>query len=159
MNKNYSKNELILIGVRKLLVDDNTNTGAEVREIQFYCEDRIYRTDLNHAATFPQILMEIDSMDSSILIPTSKFILTIKICIKRGTSGANMVLDRMATRVEYLLNRQHEKINIAADLAKNLRCRMIRKISAIRATDMIMDIITEIIMFEIVLDDEILTIK
>ena len=60
-NISYSKINVIIEAVRNLLVSDNSNTGLEVREIHYYCSDRIFRSYIRINHDFPQIILECDS--------------------------------------------------------------------------------------------------
>lgn len=150
-----SKVELLYSAIQKILKDDNIDTGSDVREIQFYVEDRILRKNLRQNLSNPKILMDITEQLSESNLPTSSYMLELMVVVDETQSYSLTVLDRIIARIEYLLNRKHNSLN-AAMSTKYLRCRKILKTSAITTYDGLMKIHIKNIMFDIQADDEIL---
>ena len=155
MNESFSKVELMLTAIRTILVDDVYNTYKEVREIKYYAKDRIFRSNLNSKEIFPQIILSVDEMDSNIALPTQRMMLNISIYVNKNDSNAHTTLDRISSRIEFLLNKKNNNIN-NVEPNKNLRCRKIIKVSAITSIDNLMDVISKTIIFDIIVDDEII---
>ena len=78
-NENYSKDNVIFESVRSVLIGDNSNTGKEVREIHYYVSDRIVIGNYTSGTDMPQITMEIENVGDSEKLPSSTYILIIKI--------------------------------------------------------------------------------
>jgi hypothetical protein len=107
-------------------------------------------------SAFPKITMDVDEYESENNLPTQKSLLTIQAHIKKNDSYALTSLGNLSNRIEYLLNKKPASINLAVS-SKKLRCRMINKISGLLTTDELKEVHTKTLMFDVVMDDEILS--
>ena len=67
---------------------------------------------------------------------------------------AKTKLSNMAARAIYLLDKQSDQLNLAS--SKNLRCRLISKMSSIESQDLLDKLYSNLITFRVVCDDEII---
>ena len=133
-NEEYSKSKTILEAVRNIFVGDNANTGNDVREIEYYCADRVYRGNLNVGHDFPQITISVDEGINGLNLPSGEYFLEVNSHNKFSSSNAQDVVDNMSSRVEFLLSNKPNQLNLAVT-SKNLRCRIVRKLSALLTGD------------------------
>ena len=152
-NINNSKEEILIQAVRTLFVNDDTDTGKTVREINYYVGDRIFLTDKNIDEDFPQIVLSADSVYDELELPTGNYILEIRTFVKIDDSYAQTKLMRINSRMLVLINKQPESLNSAV-LGKNLRCRLIVKMSSINVTDPVAHLYMRRTSFRVILDDE-----
>lgn len=153
MNSIESKTEVLYSSVYKILKNDKTDTGHTVREINFYVEGRIVRKNLRQNLENPKILMEITEQPSNLNLPTAKYLLELTAVVNETENYALTILDRIVSRIEFLLNKRPASMNLAYT-SKNLRCRTINKTSAIPYYDGLQKIHYKNIMFDIIVDDE-----
>jgi len=155
MNVKESKTNILLEAVYKILSEDSANTGYTMREMNFYVGDNINRPRLEMGAEFPQVTFEVDEYETDLLIPTQKYQLTVSGHVKKDMAYAQTTLDNLTARIEYLLNKKPSSLNLAVP-SKKLRCRLINKISGLKTTDELKEVHTKNLIFEVVLDDEII---
>ncbi len=153
MNELESKTEILYSSIYKILKDDDANTNNTLREIHYYVKDRIIRKNLRHNLINPKILMEITEQISDLGLPTAKYLLELTVVVDETEQYALTILDRITSRVEFLLNKKQASINLAYP-SKNLRCRTINKISGITSYDGLQKIHQKNIMFDLIIDDE-----
>jgi hypothetical protein len=157
-NPNESKEELLLAAVRELLVDDNSDTGVTVREIHYYCADRIQREHVNADIAYPRIDLEIEVTDTATNLPSGNFFLNVTPKVGMNQSYAQTTLDRITQRCIHLLENQENNLNLAAAVSgKNLRVRLIQKESALRVPDGVFETFSKFIRFSVIMDDDVLT--
>lgn len=155
-NIDNSKEEVLLQAVRKLLVDDNADTGKTVREIDYYVGDRIYLTDKNiDNATFPQIILSVDAAEDELGLPTGNYVLDVRTYVNIDDEYAKTKLKRIDARVLVLINKRSDSLNSAVT-GKNLRCRLIVKMSSLETTDPIAHLYIKRTSYRVILDDEVI---
>lgn len=154
-NVTESKVNILLEAVYKILSADSTNTGVTMREITHYTTN-ISRKKIEQQSTFPQITFEVDEQESELLLPSQSYLLTVSAHVKKDMQYALTSLDNLTARIEYLLNKKPSSINLAVS-GKNLRCRLINKISGMKVTDELKEVHTKNLIFEVVLGDEIIS--
>jgi len=155
MNESESKTDVLYSSIYKILKDDNTNTAKTVREIEYHVADRIIRSNLRHNLANPKILMEVIESQTNLTLSTEKYMLILTVVVDMDMTYALTVLDNISARVEFLINKKPVSINLAYS-SKNLRCRLINKTSGITSTDALKMIHQKHIMFDVVLDDEVI---
>ncbi|MHA2363874.1 MAG: hypothetical protein ACXAC7_07940 [Candidatus Hodarchaeales archaeon] len=153
MSNELAKEEVLVEAVRAVLIADNTDTGGTVREIDFYCGDRIYMADKNLDNDFPQIFLNTDAAPDQQLLPSGNYFLETTCCVKMDYTNAQQTMYRMDSRVLALINKKPDTLNLAVP-SKNLRCRLILKMSSIRFTDPIAQLYLKNTRFRVILDDE-----
>lgn len=154
-NVAYAKDNIILQAVRSILVGDNVNTNNDVREIHYYCADRIYRQFHNVNQPFPQIVMKVEAGDVEKGLPSGKYYLELMGCVSISDGHAQTKLSNMMARAEYLLAKQSAQLNLAV-VGKNLRARRVDKVSDFLDTDPIDKLHKKTIRFMVICDDEII---
>jgi hypothetical protein len=152
-NEKYSKSKVILEAVRSILVADNSNTGNEVREIEYYCSDRIHRGNLRTKSAFPQITFGIDEGYDELNLPSGHYYLSVSAHERFDSKYPQETLDNISSRIAFLLNKKPNQLNLAT--SKNLRCRLIVKISALLVQDYTNKVFTKSINFRMICGDEI----
>lgn len=152
MNEEYSKSKVILESVRSILIGDNQNTGNDVREISHYCGNRIFRGKLRSKQQFPQITINTDEGFNDIVIPSGYYFLEVNSHVVYDSKSPQDTLDDIATRVIFLLDRKSSQLNLAT--SKNLRCRIIQKMSSMSIEDDLDRVYTRTIRFKMICDDE-----
>lgn len=161
-NVNYAKENVILEAVRSILVADNGTLSSDVKSIHQYVADRIIR---KKAFLEPPeeslITMEVISRGGNYNLPSSSWFLTITAInpmeaepIVAGSNAQDDVAN-MSQRIEYLLNKKHDDLNNSVP-TKNLRCRLINRISLLPTDDEKLKLYKRDIVFEMITDDEIL---
>lgn len=151
-NEQYSKSKVILEAVRSIMTDDDANTGNELREIQYYCADRVYRGNLRVKSDFPQISMRVEEGLDELNIPSGEYFLEVSSHEKFDANSPQDVLDGISSRIQFLLNKKPDQLNLAT--SKNLRCRLIIKLSALLIEDYVNRVFTKTIRFRTVCGDE-----
>lgn len=151
-NESYSKSKVVLEAVRSILVSDNVNTGNEVREIDHYCGDRIYREYTKPKKTFPQITLAIEEDISGIVLPTGGYFLEIKVHTAFDQHSPLDTKDNITARILFLLENKPASLNLAT--SKNLRCRLINKMSVHPTQDFIEKTYINVIRFKLICDHE-----
>lgn len=153
MNELESKNSVLYSSVIKLLKDDNVSTGNIVKEINFYVGSRIIRKNLRQKIKNPKILIDILDQPSDLSLPSGKYVLSTTVVVNTDDTYALTELDNISARVEFLLNKKSASLNLAYS-SKNLRCRLINKVSGITSSDLLKKIHQKVTMFDVTLDDE-----
>src|SRR5574340_676526 len=122
MNYTEAKTNVFLEAITKVLESDNVDTGQAMREIHYYCADRIYRSNVPQGDTFPQILSELDDKGGIPGLPSNNFLLTITACVSNKIGYAQTTLENIAGRIDFLFAMKPVLINLAVP-SKNLICR------------------------------------
>jgi hypothetical protein len=154
-NETYSKENVLLEAVRTLLVNDNSNTSKIVREIHFYCGDRIERDFVAARTVFPKITLSVDHAAVHSGLPSGTYFLDVTGHYEIGEQNSLTKLSRMMARSNFLLNEKHDNLNVAVS-GKNLRCRQILMLSSIGRKDEFLKHYLRTLRFSVVCDDEIL---
>lgn len=154
MNEKYSKSEVLLEAIVKILKEDDTNTGNTVREMNNTVADRIYRSHINENLSYPNVVIGVDEYNSNLGLPSGKFTVEIKVSVLQSEPYSFSVLDRIGSRIEFLLNKKTSSINLAS--SKNLRCRIFNKVSGLVTSDDLIKVNKKTILFDVICDDEIL---
>jgi hypothetical protein len=159
MNRDYSKENVILESVRTILVNDNGILTGDVKSIHQYCEDRIIRKmAFINPPDDKLITIDVAKNNENIGLPSSTWYLSVTAIIPMDQPYAQDDVSRMATRIVYLLNKKPADLNNVAP-QKYLRCRFIINISVIPADDGALKIHKRECIFEIIADDEILNLN
>jgi hypothetical protein len=148
-----AKEEVLMEAIRSLMVADNSNTGNPVREIHYYAADRIFPTEHNIDEDFPQFGIVIESVLDDQILPTGEYFAEVISYVKKDYENSIRTLLRMDARVLALINKKHASLN-AAVISKNLRCRLIVKMSSLRISDPIAQLNTKRTRFRVTCDDE-----
>src|SRR5262245_4692423 len=156
MNLKYSKENVLLDAAYNILTGDMVNTGSEVREIFFYTAGRIFRDDYQDSELFPQITLRFESAGSIIGLPTQIGFLVVTPFVRFKDDYPNRKLADISQRIITLFDDQDESLNLA-NAGKNLRCRLIRLVSAPKSSDALLEMFFQPCRFQVRLDDEILT--
>lgn len=154
MNEKYSKSEVLIEAIVKILKDDNTNTGNIVREINYHAADRIYRKHVADKMTYPNIMISVDEFNNNLGLPSGRFSVEFKINVLQSEPYSFSVLDRIGSRIEFLLNKKTSQLNLAT--SKNLRCRLFNKASGLVTSDDLIKVNIKTLLFDAICDDEIL---
>jgi len=156
MNKVYSKPKVLLEAVRTLLLADNSNTGNEVREIEYYVKNNIYRTYIFDKLKFPQINISVNELGDLVSLPSSELLLKVIVWVKSDDSFPQDKLDNIVQRCIYLINKKPINLNNAV-VGKDLRCRSIIHYSTIDNNERLDDeVFGKEIWFNVKCDDEII---
>ena len=153
MSNALAKEEVLVEAVRAILVADNADTGVTVREINFYCADRIYMSDKNADKAFPQIFMQTDTGQDQLNLPSGDYFFETTCCVKMDDTNPQQTLYRMDSRVLALINKKPNTLNLAVP-SKNLRCRLIVKTTSLKFTDPLAQLYMKTTRFRVILDDE-----
>ena len=154
-NPTNSKEEVLMEAIRALMVADNVDTGVTVREIHYYVGDRIFPTEHNIDEEFPQFGIIIEAVTDDFNIPTGDYFAEVMSYTKKDALSAITTLLRMDARVLVLINKKPQSLNDAVS-SKNLRCRLIVKMSSFKTTDPIANLNVKRTRFRVICDDEII---
>jgi hypothetical protein len=159
MNQNYSKINVLYEAVRSVLINDKTETAQEVREFKYYCNERVTRGFLPIAKIFPQCAMKLSDVGSNLGLPSAEYDLELRIWVDINSTYPQTTLENIATRAIFLLDHKPENLNNSILTEKNLRCRLINKMSAHDYTDELENksLYCKVLFFRVICDDEILT--
>lgn len=153
MNQVNSKEEVLLAAAINILSADTIPVANSVREISFYCNDRIYRTDAQITQILPSLTLNTEELASNFTLPTSEYILEVTAWVNFSHSFPLTTINNFSARVIYLLDKQMDSLNDAVP-GKNLRCRLISKLSSIKTSDAVLKVYQKTMRFRVVLDDE-----
>ncbi len=154
-NISNSKEEVLLEAIRTLMIADNADTGVTLREIHYYVADRIFPTEQNMDEDFPQFGITTESVSDELNLPTGDYFVEVIAHTKKDAKYAITDLLRMDARVLVLINKKPQSLNDAVS-SKNLRCRLIVKMSSLRTTDPIAHLNVKRTRFRVICDDEII---
>ena len=154
-NETYAKENVLLEAARTLLVNDNSNTGNTVREIQFYCADRIERDHTPAKTDFPKITLSVAHGLTHLGLPSGSYFLNVTGHFEISDQNSLTKLSRMMARAFFLLNKKFDDLNVAVS-GKNLRCRQILMLSSDTNRDELLKHYVKTSRFSVICDDEIL---
>ncbi len=158
-NEAFSKTEIIVAAARTILLGDNAVTGNTVGSIESYAANRIQREDLEVKVEFPKIDLSCEEGSAEISLPSRMYFLTVKPRTHMDGTTPQTTLDRLATRIDFLLNNKPSSLNGASTATgKNLRCRLLIQESALRIPDSVERTYTKVMRYRVICDDENLTI-
>lgn len=153
-NKLFAKENVLLQSVIQILIQDNTNTNAEIREIHHYVADRIFRSFVDKKKENPQIVIAIQDNGDSVSLPTGSYIVMITAFVPMSHPFAPDVLSNLTARISYLLNKNEDNLNNIVP-SKHLRCRRMLKFSLVDNNDYLdLEIYGKNILFDVVCDYE-----
>ena len=134
------------------MVADNVDTGYELREIEYYCANRIYRGNLRITSVFPQITMNVEEGLDELNLPSGEYFLEMNVHEKFDAKHPQDTLDNISSRIQFLLNEKPDQLNLAT--GKNLRVWLIIKLSALPLQDYVNRIFTKTVRYKIICGDE-----
>lgn len=155
MNENFSKQNTLVKSIRKMMIDDNVNTGVDVREIFYYVGNRIGHGSYPIAQVNPQITIDVNDGLQNQSIPTGDYWAIIKIWVDMDSEAPNDTINNIASRVIFLLHNRSAEMNLQYPVEK-LRCRNVLKQSNLKSEDKILKSYVRVVVFGIKADDEIL---
>jgi len=161
MNESNAKEEVLLEAIVGTLIDDTVNTSKTVREIAYYCSDRVYLTyEFDNDAVFPQLVIDVEQLVSEIKMPTTQFMVSVKayVSMNKSASGNDYPqtrLIRLTSRVVFLLHNKQDSLNDEVS-SKNLRCRIIQHFHTSKDDILTDKVYGKNIIFSVICDNEII---
>lgn len=152
-NESNSKEDVLLEAARTLLVNDNSDTSNTVREIHFYCADRIERDYVAAKTEFPKITLSIVHGLTHLGLPSGGYFLNVTGHYEISEQNSLTMLSRMMARAFFLLNKKYDDLNVAVS-SKNLRCRQILMLSSDTNKDELLKHYVKTTRFSVICDDE-----
>lgn len=151
MNESYSKELSLLESFITILSNDNTDTGKDVREITYYVSDRIFR-EFNGGDNFPQINIEVNNDGANIGIPSAEYTAYFRVYNSYGNNYPQDTIDRICTRIIFLLNKNYNLIN--ETINKSIKCRFINHLATQRDDRIEIQVYGKVVIFNLICDDE-----
>lgn len=147
----YANENLILEASIGILVGDNTATGNAVECIQSYVADRIFRSNYVNTQTFPQITVFYEDAVQSLTLPSREGFLVITPWVSFTDAFPLTKLANITERIQNLITAA--SLNLAVN-GKNLRCRLVQLISAVKTSDALTECYANVIRFRLIIDDQ-----
>lgn len=153
-NVSYSKLNLIIGTSRAVLVNDNTNTGNEVREITYYVNPKnIVRSNQLIKNKLPEIAIEDEQGAEDIRIPSSDYMMTIGAYYSMDESLALDKLSNLVQRIKLLIK---PDVMNAIWTGRKLRCRQVNILNDVSDDNAELKYYGRKILFHLICDDEII---